>query len=427
MLYCIGDYYNYWYFWVETTGGKSGTFISLVIKKEPENLALSWYSRAKRGYETMAQHKGKSTPSLAGQVLKDYRKSHSLTQEQIAYDLRLEPRTYRAYETGEYPLNNINELRRIADLLGIEPERLGLASSLYVPRTPEQIEDIIQHAWDLIGESRVQEAQTIIDRLIQHVEIQIASENPDLLRSLARAYHTAGYVTSVGTRSYESYKAIPHYHQMEVIARIVNDDTLLNLALTYQGDMYQRLGEAKKAITYLEAARDTTPRADVAAQGNGIQLLGRAYLRVNNVDGFERTMAKSEELTHAFDPKASSTHGHYSLGTVYEEYGRSYANLGLMQKALDYLDLAQTALPQTKFWELLLTTARAIALVKGKELRAGLDLATQAANECIETGNIRFLDRIYIIDHYVEELTRDIMQLRKPVREALHRGQVTEI
>jgi tetratricopeptide (TPR) repeat protein len=222
-------------------------------------------------------------------------------------------------------------------------------------------------------------------------------------------------------------KSLPAWFYSTEQKALLNKNTLLNLALTYQGDIYQRLGETKKTITYLEAARDTTPHADAAAQGNGIQLLGRSYLRVNNVDGFERTMAQSEDLTHAFDPKVSSTHGHYSLGTVYEEYGRSYANLGLMQKALDYLDLTKPELPQTKFWELLLTTARAIALVKGKELRAGLDLAAQAANECIETGNIRFLDRIYIIDHYVEEMSRDIMQLRKPVREALHRGQVTEI
>src|SRR5258708_20508779 len=97
------------------------------------------------GLYNMAQHKGKSSPSLAGQVLKDYRKSHNLTQEQLAYDLRLEPRTYRAYETGEYPLNNINELPRIADLLRIDPARLALPSSLYVPATPTQIYSVIQH------------------------------------------------------------------------------------------------------------------------------------------------------------------------------------------------------------------------------------------------------------------------------------------
>ncbi len=58
----------------------------------------------------MAKLNGKPPPSLVSLVLKEYRKSHKLTQEQLAYDLRLEPRTYRAYETGEYPLNNIHEL-----------------------------------------------------------------------------------------------------------------------------------------------------------------------------------------------------------------------------------------------------------------------------------------------------------------------------
>lgn len=375
----------------------------------------------------MALHQRKPVPSFAGQFLKDYRKAHQLSQEQLANDLMIEPRTLRAYESGERQLTNINELRRVADLLGVKPERLGLATSLYVPRTPEQIEEVVQHIWALIEESRIEEAHLVIDRLIQNLQMQITAEDPVLLRSLAHAYHAAGYVTSVSTRSFESYKAIPYYHQVEVLARIIQDDSLLNLGLTYQGDMYQRQGEITKAITYLEAARDTTPNADAASRGNGIQLLARAYLRIDDLKGFERAMDRSEELTHAFDPEISVTQGHYSLGTVYEEYGRSYANLGQIQKALDYLDRAKTELPQTKFWELLLITAKAIALVKGKELRAGLDLATEAAQECIATGNIRFLDRIYIIDHYVEELTRDILQMRKPLHEAMHRGQETEI
>jgi transcriptional regulator with XRE-family HTH domain len=185
-------------------------------------------------------NQAKPMPSFAGQFLKDYRKAHQLSQEQLAYDLSIGPRTLRAYESGERQLANIDELRRIADLLGVEPGRLGLAASIYVPRTPEQIEAVVEHAWSLIEESRVQEAHTIIERLIHNLQSQITTDDPILLRSLAHAYHAAGHVTSVGTRSFESYKAIPHYHQVEVIARIIKDDTLLNLGLTYQGDMYQR-------------------------------------------------------------------------------------------------------------------------------------------------------------------------------------------
>jgi transcriptional regulator with XRE-family HTH domain len=51
----------------------------------------------------------KQKPSFAGQFLKDYRKTHQLSQEQLAYDLMIEPRTLRAYESGERQLTNINE------------------------------------------------------------------------------------------------------------------------------------------------------------------------------------------------------------------------------------------------------------------------------------------------------------------------------
>ncbi len=375
----------------------------------------------------MAKQRAKSPPSLASQVLKDYRKSHNLTQEQLALDLHLEPRTYRAYENGEYPLNNIHELRRIADLLGIEPQHFGIASSLYVPRTPEEIEEVIAHIWNLVEASRLQEARETIERFVDSLRTQITAENPAILRSVARAYHTAGYVVSEATRANESYAAILHYEQMEEIARTLNDDTLLNIALTYQGDMFRRLGSFTKAITYLEAARDTTPHADTAARGNGIQLLGRAYLRKGEFGNFERAMAQAEELAYAFDLTTSSTQGHYNPGTVYEEYGRSYISLGQTQKALDYLDRAQTTLPQTKFWELLLATSRAEALIKGGEFRVGIDLAIDAAQQIQVTGILRYLDRIYGIQQYLDKLTREIGRMSMPLREILDGGEYKEI
>jgi transcriptional regulator with XRE-family HTH domain len=350
----------------------------------------------------------KPTPSFAGQFLKNYRKSRNLSQEQFAYDLCIEPRTLRAYENGERQLNNINELRRIADLLGIEPERLGIASSISIPRTPEHIEEVITRVWSLVEESRLQEALMISRRLTQSLQTHITSEDSQLLRSLARAHHAAGYVISEATRASESYEAILQYEQMETIARTLNDHTLLNIALTYQGDMHRRLGNLPQAITYLEAARDTTPQADTAAKGNGLQLLGRAYLRVvlsgsaERMQDFERAMATAEELAYTFDPAASSTQGHYGPGMVYEEYGRSYTDLGQTQKAMEYLELAQRTLPSTKFWELLAMISRAIVLIKDGELHTGVQLAIDAASQSRAAGIERFVERIYNIQEYLE-------------------------
>ena len=67
----------------------------------------------------MAVREPKGSQSLLSRVLKEYRKEHKLTQEQLAYDLYVEPRTLRGWE-NEHPTNNINELRRIADLLGMQ-------------------------------------------------------------------------------------------------------------------------------------------------------------------------------------------------------------------------------------------------------------------------------------------------------------------
>lgn len=368
----------------------------------------------------------KNSVSLAGQFLKNYREQHHLTQEQLANDLMIEPRTLRAYENGERQLNNVRELHRIADRLGVEPERLGIAGALYIPRTPEEIEEALEHAWSLVEASRLREAKAVIEPLVQHLRTQITSENPAFLRGLAHAYHAAGYVISAATRASESYEAILYYKEMETVARLIHDDTALNIALTYQGDMYRRLGKLDKAATYLEAARETTPQADKAALGNGIQLLARVYNKKGAVHDFERAMRESEELAHTFDPTTSSTRGHYSPGTVYEEYGYTYADRGMTAKAMDYLDLAQEHLPQTKFWELLLKASRATALIKGADIETGVNLAIEATEEIRKVGVLRYLDRISLANKYLENLERKIGTMRKPLADALHGEEIVD-
>src|SRR6266446_2127758 len=116
--------------------------------------------------------------ALVSHTLKEYRKNHHVTQEELAEDL------------------------------SIDPERLGLAASISIPKTPEQIEEVITHVWSLVEEARLQEARTIIERLVENLHIQITANSPEHLLSLAHAYHTAGYVVSEATRAHESYEAL---------------------------------------------------------------------------------------------------------------------------------------------------------------------------------------------------------------------------
>lgn len=338
----------------------------------------------------------------AGQVLREYRREHKLTQAQLAEMLDVEQKTILRWENGQRSLRNVDELHRISDKLGISPERFGLLPVSLDVRTPEQMNQVIDRVWVLVRDARTYQARAMIDNLIHSLNDQLTSEDQALLFSLARAYHAAGYVTSVMTRANESSLPASYYHKMEEVARIIGDPTLLNIALTYQGDMLTRAGNVTEALIYLEAARDVV-QADAAARGNGVQLLGRAYLRANQPDGFDRAMKEAEELAASIDVAASSTNGQYSLGTVYEEYGRSYATLGLTKQAMDYLEKAEQALEPTKHWEILIKTARAMALVKDGEVRQGIELATDATHLCRVHGTIRLLDRVYWIKRYLSQ------------------------
>jgi tetratricopeptide (TPR) repeat protein len=342
-----------------------------------------------------------------------------MNQLDLAEYLNIGERTLRRWKNGEEVLTDAQELKRIAELLGVEPELLGVVSSVSLPLTVEQIDKALAHVWTLVAKARNYEARVAGEKLIKDLRAQITKEDRELLSRLGRTHHVTGYVTSLNTHTNEVYKAIEHFEQMANIARLIHDDTMLNLALTYHGDMLRREGETDEAITYLEAARDTTPLADVAARGNGIQLLGRAYVQKRDVDGFERALAESERLVGEIDPEQSSTKGLYCRGTVLEEYGRSYGTLGQMQKSLTYLDEAEKELPPTMRWKILLMTTRTVTLVRGGEYHEGGELAIESAQLCRAYGNIRCLERVYGVQRYLERLSREAGRISGDIREAL--------
>ena len=86
-------------------------------------------------------------PSALSQVLIIYRDTHRLTQEELASLLDVEPRTLRRWENGETILTDTHDLKNIADRLGIPYENLGIASSLYIPLTLEDITATVARIW----------------------------------------------------------------------------------------------------------------------------------------------------------------------------------------------------------------------------------------------------------------------------------------
>jgi len=358
------------------------------------------------------------------QVLTEYLEAHPMHQLDFAEYLNIGERTLRRWKNGEDVLTDIRELKRIAELLGVAPERLGVAASLSVTLTPDEIDAAIEHGWKLARAGRYYEVQVIVEKLLRDVANLIQTEDVNLLRKLANVQHVAGYIKSQTSRADKTDVAFYHYREMERIARILHDQTLINIALSYEGDMLQRGGNVEESIRYLEAARDTTPLADTAARGNGIQLLGRAYFKAGRLGDFERAMKEAEALT--YEPQipdlSNSVRGQYCAGTVYEEWGRSVGLLGKMEEALAHLDKADQIFSHT--WtmqrrDMLMKTARAMVLVRNGDIREGVEIAVEAIALCRKHGNLRLLDRVYGLQQYLDRLTKEIGNAGSLLREAL--------
>ncbi len=362
-------------------------------------------------------------PSALGQALKVYRDTHKFTQEELAVLLSVEPRTLRRWENGETILTDIHELKRIADHLGISYEHFGIATSICTPLTLENIDATVNRIWSLIDEAHISEAYVVAEHLVREAVHHLKTDDEESLRAFARLYQAMAHATSLSSRTEEVGRAIYYYQQMEYFARLLNDDTLLNLSLAYQGDMYRRKGDITRAITYLEEARDTTPQADVASHGNTMQLLARSYIRANRERDFDYAIKESEDLAHAMQQEIGSARNQYQLAHVYEEYAKGYGILGKTQQGLDYITLAERQRPLTKTTEILLKVARAEILIYSGDISSGEPLAVDAAVYTREHGHYRRLERIYALRRHLNQQTLRYGKAEQALSDALE-GQI---
>lgn len=352
--------------------------------------------------------------------IKAYREEHNYPQEKLAERLNVDPRTIRRWETEANGLHDVRELRRIAECLGIEPERLGVTSLLPASHTPQPVEELLEQVWSLMREGRNYEARSIIEQLLHHLPKQITAEDSPLLLSLGHVYQAGGYIISITSRSNKDTEVFSYFEEAANIARITKDETLLNMALTRYGNALRPTNPVE-GMRYLELARDITPAADISVQGNNLRFLARGYLKIGNVPSFERAMGKAEELTHAWKPNQikNSTRGEYSLRGIYDEYARSYASLRKIDKAFDYLERAEAIQPTTKRSELVLNTTRSMVLIYAGDVKEGVRLASETAQECQENGNLKQLERIYSLRRYLDQQVFEVVKASKSLGKVL--------
>jgi transcriptional regulator with XRE-family HTH domain len=357
--------------------------------------------------------------STVGHVIREHRKARGITQKQLAFELGVEARTLRMYENGERILDNITDLRRIADLLTIDPAELGLAPKKHEAYTAKQVHNIVEQVGSLVLQARLVEARTNIDTLCRNLEKRLGKEEPAFLCSLAHAYCMAGHVHAVTRRTREVVHIMHYYQEMGRVASALEDQSLLDMALSYHGNLLRRRGECAQAIVALEKARESTPLANAVARGNNALLLGWAYLGNGEQSRFEEELACAEEIAYTVEP-AACTLTHFGLCRVYLIYGRGYGKMGKLEKSQHYLQLAEQHLPTNNFWSLSLKAAHAEALVYADEVASAMPLLLEVAHLAQMYGHQRLIERLYRLQHYLDDQASLMRQASRSLGEVLH-------
>ncbi len=341
--------------------------------------------------------------SMVGQIIREYRKARGVTQKQFAGALGVEARTLRMYENGERTLENITDLRRIADLLEIDPAELGLAARTISAPGAEEIDALVEQAASLIQQARLIEAQTMVEALLRDLKKQRQQEDAPFLRALASAHCIAGQVRTFTSKTREVAQMMQHYQEMETLAQELEDQTLLALAQAFRGDLLRRRGDVALAIGSLEKVRASYSLAGAQADGTIALLLGRVHLANGDINGFEDELARAVEIAQRSGIGANAVLTQFSLGSVYAEYARGYGRLGKLEQSQQYLHLAEAHLPMSNLWSLLFKATQAEALVYAGDIPMAMPLLIEVAHLAQMYGHQLLIERLYRLQYHLED------------------------
>jgi transcriptional regulator with XRE-family HTH domain len=295
-----------------------------------------------------------------GKRIREAREQKGWTQLRCAEEVEISDKTWGKYERGEIEQPNLNLLRKIAVLLGIDLDSLNLHTYPYY--TSEEAHSLLERAAVGLEQGRFSEAALNADSVINSLTYH-GADTVQLQTLLARAYFLAGHAHSILSEKVSIKEPLAYFQKMGMIARNLGDETLINVALTYQGEMLRRGGNLKEALRiFKNVPRGNT--VELAPDGNSCQLLARVYLSIGDRKNFEHWIVCAEDLASRTSVKTCSLYIPFNLGSVYEEWARFHAQQGNIDESMKYLQLLQSSMPYTPRWNMLEKMIRAEVLIR---------------------------------------------------------------
>ena len=377
-----------------------------------------------------------------GKLVKSYRQQRGWTQELLAGKWRYTREYVSQIEPGIRKLDKQEQVRKLADILGIPSERLdavgkGIPSRKVVAQTPPEADDVlfqtlldsslatVKLSWLIWYADQNSTIVENLDTLITRLEDASTKYRGMFLQPaqqiLAYAYEMKGKMAFDHLRYRE---ASGYFHEMQALGEELHNADIITLAMTQQSDVLRKRGLYETATRYLHSAK---PYADVASpsvKGLRLLILARAHAAYNAESSFLTAIDEAQELVTETKEDLDSMSNQFNLVEVLQERAQGYTMLWKPQIALDIYqetDMLRPFRPLRDLGSYMIVKAQVYAYSDDIEQGVsyaikGLDLATQYNSQRHVSRVQGMYDRLNVLPVGKHPLMRDL-------QEALYKAQ----
>ncbi|MBE3558520.1 MAG: helix-turn-helix domain-containing protein [Ktedonobacteraceae bacterium] len=291
-----------------------------------------------------------------GKLVREYRQQRGWTQEVLADRWGFTRIYISQIERGKRKLDKLEQVYRLADILGIPEERLAAVGKgfplrkthkqtsvegedLLLKALLEPAETTIKLSWLIWqGNGKIINIESSLHNLAEQLEVALDSYRGQFrvpaLRLLAYTHEMLGKQAIERIRTKE---AIFHFQQMYDIAEETGDPDLVALAIVHQSEMFRRRKWFEAALRRMAVAENYLKDHEVSPHIQGVLWRASAinHYVYRDEQGFLRAIDRASEIAENIKPTVDTVGNDFDRVEVLQVKAIGLTTLGKPEQAIE--------------------------------------------------------------------------------------------
>jgi transcriptional regulator with XRE-family HTH domain len=349
-----------------------------------------------------------------GKLVKTFREQREWSQGELAERWGFTREYVSQIERGKRKLDKLEQVNRLADILGIPQERLeavgkGMPQRRPLAEKPADADDIllqtllepslatVKLSWLLwIADGKNIPIAENLANLTERLEDALTRHHGQFLKPaqkvLAYAHEMRGKIAFDQLRYTD---AIGHFQEMFDLGEELGDANIIALAQIHRADVWRKRGRYESAVKLLDSIRSTTEKADQHVQGIRWQILARTHSQYGYEDLFLEAIDHAEDIATHTKETIDTQYNQFNLVEVLQEQAQGYTMLWQPEKALEIYpqtDKLKPFRPIREMGSYIIIKAQAHSYIG--DIDTGINLAIQGIELARGYGSDRHISRV---------------------------------